>query len=45
MGTVERGESNLSLKNLAKIARALGITLSQLFSGVERMAEEIESDD
>jgi transcriptional regulator with XRE-family HTH domain len=35
MGTVERGESNLSLQNLARISAALEITLSRLFSGLE----------
>jgi transcriptional regulator with XRE-family HTH domain len=40
MGTIERGETNLSFKNLAKLSAALGITLSQLLSGVERMANK-----
>jgi transcriptional regulator with XRE-family HTH domain len=39
MGTIERGESNLSLQNIAKVAGALGITLSALFLGVEDEAE------
>jgi transcriptional regulator with XRE-family HTH domain len=39
MGTVERGESNLSFSNLAKVARGLGITLSQLLSGLEKKAK------
>ena len=41
MGTIERGETNLSFKNLAKLSAALGITLSQLLSGVERKASEL----
>jgi len=41
MGTIERGETNLSFKNLAKLAAALGITLSQMLSGVERKANEL----
>ena len=45
MGTVERGESNLSFSNLVKVSKALGITLSQLLSGIERrsatMAETV----
>ena len=41
MGTIERGETNLSFKNLAKLSAALGITLSQLLSGVERKANEL----
>jgi transcriptional regulator with XRE-family HTH domain len=38
MGTIERGESNLSFSNLVKVANGLGITLSQLLSGVEKKA-------
>jgi transcriptional regulator with XRE-family HTH domain len=36
MGTVERGEPNISFTNLYKISQALGITLSQLLSGLEK---------
>ena len=36
MGTIERGESNLSFSNLVKISKSLGITLSQLLSGLEK---------
>ena len=35
MGGVERGERNVSLVNIERIARALGMTLSELFEGVE----------
>jgi transcriptional regulator with XRE-family HTH domain len=38
MGTIERGESNLSFQNLVKVSKALGITLSQLLSGIEKRA-------
>ena len=31
MGSVERGERNISLVNIEKIARALQVSLSQLF--------------
>ena len=31
LGGIERGERNPSLKNIAAIAEALGITLSELF--------------
>lgn len=31
LGDIERGERNPSLKNIAAIAEALGVTLSQLF--------------
>jgi transcriptional regulator with XRE-family HTH domain len=39
MGTVERGESNLSFQNIARVAEALGVTLSTLFLGLETRAE------
>jgi transcriptional regulator with XRE-family HTH domain len=39
MGTVERGESNLSFENIARVARGLGITLSGLFSDLEGKAQ------
>jgi transcriptional regulator with XRE-family HTH domain len=38
MGTIERGESNLSFTNLVKVSEGLGITLSQLLSGLEKRA-------
>jgi transcriptional regulator with XRE-family HTH domain len=38
MGTIERGETNLSLQNLARVAAGLGITMSKLLSGIEREA-------
>ena len=38
MGTLERGEANVSLSNMHKIASALGITLSELFRTVEKRA-------
>jgi len=41
MGTIERGETNLSLQNLARLAAGFGITLSKLLSGVERQAEKL----
>lgn len=41
MGAVERGESNLSFTNLVLISRALGTTLSQLLSGLEKRAEAL----
>jgi len=39
MGTIERAESNVSFQNLAKVSKALGITLAQLLSGVEKRPE------
>jgi len=41
MGAVERGESNISFTNLVLIARALGITLAQLLSGVDKRADAL----
>jgi transcriptional regulator with XRE-family HTH domain len=45
MGTLERGEANVSLGNLQKISKALGITLSELFRTVEKRAEAANKDD
>jgi len=42
MGAVERGESNISFQNLAKIAAGLGITLSRLLNGIESRAAKME---
>jgi transcriptional regulator with XRE-family HTH domain len=39
MGTVERGESNLSFQNIAKVAMTLGVSLSVLFRDLEGKAE------
>jgi len=44
MGTLERGEANVSLGNLQKISKALGITLSELFKTVEKRAEALRKD-
>ena len=41
MGTIERGETNLSFQNLAKVAGALEITLSELLAGVEERGEQL----
>jgi transcriptional regulator with XRE-family HTH domain len=38
MGTVERGESNLSFQNIAKVATTLGVPLSTLFLDLEAKA-------
>jgi transcriptional regulator with XRE-family HTH domain len=35
MGTIERGESNLSFQNIARVATTLGIPLSALFVDLE----------
>lgn len=41
VGTVERGETNLSLQSMATIAMGLDVTLSELFEGVESRAQKI----
>ncbi|MGA2906464.1 MAG: helix-turn-helix transcriptional regulator [Terracidiphilus sp.] len=38
MGTIERGESNLSFQNIAKVATTLGVPLSTLFLDLEDKA-------
>jgi len=35
MGTIERGESNLSFQNIVKVAETLGVSLSVLFTDLE----------
>jgi transcriptional regulator with XRE-family HTH domain len=42
MGTIERGESNLSFQNIAKVAAGLGIPLSMLFLDLEAKAKATE---
>jgi transcriptional regulator with XRE-family HTH domain len=39
MGTIERGESNLSFQNIAKVATTLGVSLSALFRDLEGKAQ------
>lgn len=39
MGRIERGERNVSLLNIAKIASSLGLTLEQLFTLVAPATE------
>ena len=41
IGTIERGETNLSFRNLAKMAAGLEITIAKLVAGVERRAAKI----
>ena len=35
IGGIERGERNLALRNIKKIAEALGITIAELMDGIE----------
>jgi transcriptional regulator with XRE-family HTH domain len=35
IGQIERGEKNISFDNLSRIAGVLGVTLSELLSGLE----------
>jgi transcriptional regulator with XRE-family HTH domain len=37
IGDVERGERNIALDNITKIAATLGIELSELFDGISAM--------
>ena len=41
MGTVERGESNLSFQNIVKVATTLGVSLSSLFKDLEGQAQAV----
>ena len=41
MGTVERGESNLSFQNIVRVANTLGVPLSTLFLGLEGKAQSL----
>ena len=39
MGGIERGEHNLTIQTALTIARGLGITVSKLLSGIDRLVE------
>jgi transcriptional regulator with XRE-family HTH domain len=41
MGAIERGESNLSFGNIAKVATILEVPLATLFDGLERRAHTL----
>ena len=41
MGTVERGESNLSFQNIVKVSTTLGVPLSTLFRDLEGRAQNL----
>jgi transcriptional regulator with XRE-family HTH domain len=44
IGQIERGEKNISLLNLAKVASALEVSLSQLFTYVDEEEKRTESE-
>ena len=35
LGSVERGERNVALRNIVRIAGALGVPVAELFAGIE----------
>jgi transcriptional regulator with XRE-family HTH domain len=35
LGSVERGERNVALRNIVRIARALGVPVAELFEGID----------
>lgn len=43
MGSVERGERNISLQNIARIAVALKVSLSVLFADIEAEIAAMET--
>lgn len=40
VGVVERGEKNISIVNCYRLARALEISMSELFTGIEYLVEQ-----
>jgi transcriptional regulator with XRE-family HTH domain len=44
IGQIERGEKNISLLNLSKIATALDVSLSQLFTYIDEEEKRTESE-
>jgi hypothetical protein len=39
MGGVERGERNLTIQSVMTVARGLGISMSELLAGIEKLVE------
>jgi len=39
MGGIERGERNLTIQTVVTVARGLGVTMSELLSGIEKQVE------
>lgn len=44
MGTIERGESNLSFQNIVKVATKLDVSLSELFFDLEKSVQPVAAD-
>jgi transcriptional regulator with XRE-family HTH domain len=40
ISSVERGERNIAVINLAKVADALGVSLNQLFDGIDNLKDD-----
>jgi transcriptional regulator with XRE-family HTH domain len=38
IGSIERGERNLSILNIVKLARTLNVSISDLFEGIETVS-------
>jgi transcriptional regulator with XRE-family HTH domain len=38
MGGIERGERNLTIQTVLTVAKGLGITMSELLEGIEKLA-------
>ncbi len=45
MGAVERGERNLSFHNLVLISKTLGISLAELLTGIEQVADKLSAEE
>lgn len=44
MGGIERGERNVTIQTVLTVATGLGISLSELLSGIERLVEPQSKD-
>jgi transcriptional regulator with XRE-family HTH domain len=42
MGGIERGERNLTIQTVLTVSRGLGLTMSELLSGIERQIDAAE---
>lgn len=42
LGGVERGERNLSLRNISRIATALGVSMGELMTDVDAVVERVD---